>query len=207
MNWDGFGPLILPYATTCPVPLLEQHARLAAIEFLAHTKAWQADLSPLAANGVLTSFAMAPPTDAKVEKLISVSITDAYGNVTEASLKTEGDRSRLARRSTDVMASTQDRATLRLTPAQPVGSSIVIRVALKPTQAAASLPDEVFEQYGHQIAKGALATLLAIKDKPWTDTSLARLQFIEFNNAKAVTAREVERGFAKSGRRSATRWF
>ena len=165
MNWDGFGPLILPYATTCPCRCWSSMLGwLQSSSWL--TKAWQADLSPLAANGVLTSFAMAPPTDAKVEKLISVSITDAYGNVTEANLKTEGDRSRLARRSTDVMASTQDRATLRLTPAQPVGSSIVIRVALKPTQAAASLPDEVFEQYGHQIAKGALATLLAIGTSP-----------------------------------------
>lgn len=207
MDWTAFGPLVLPYATTVSPPLLKQHARLAAIEFLSHTKAWQADLAPLVANGVLTSFTMVPPTDAKVEKLISVTITDSLGNVTEAGIKTEEDRGRLARRWTDVLAATPDRTTLIVTPAQPNLASIVVKAALKPTLAAASLPDEVFEQYGPLIAKGALASLTAMADKPWTDLTTARIAAAEFIDAKATTARQVERGFAKSSRRSAIRWF
>ena len=207
MDWTAFGPLILPYATTCSVPLMRQHARLAAIEFLAYTKAWQADLAPIVADGVLTAFPMVVPTGAKVENLLSVVITDALGNVTEASVKNDGDRARLARRSTDLLASTPDRASLFVTPVQPLAASIVAKVALKPTQSAASIPDEVFEQFGPQIAKGALAALTSMADKPWTDPTTARISYAEFINAKAVTARKVERGFAKSGRSSAIRWF
>lgn len=207
MNWDGFGPLILPYATTCPVPLLEHHARLAAIDFLSHTKAWRADLAPVVGDGVLTAFTLVAPTDAQIEKLLAVVITDAYGNVTEANVKVDLDGARLSRMaSSSVLAYLQGRKLLAVKPVQATGASIVATVALKPTLTAATIPDEVFEQYGQFIANGALAKLTSMANKPWTDPTTARINGAEFINAKAVTARQAERGFAKSGRRSATRW-
>ncbi len=208
MDWDAFSPLILPYVSGVPTPLLEQHARLAAIDFLKHTKAWQADLAPIVSDGVLTAFTMVTPTDAQVEKLLSVVITDAYGNIAEANVRTAGYGARLARQGTfEAIASTSDRLTLAVTPAQPLSASIVATVALKPTLTAATLPDALFAQYGPEIAKGAVAALTAMAGKPWTDLGTARINAAEFINHKAVTARQVERGFATSGRRSATRWF
>lgn len=208
MNWDAFGPLILPYATTCSAPLMKQHARLAAIEFFKHTKAWQADLAPLAGNGILKSFAMVAPTDAQVEKLLLVVVTDAYGNVSEANVRAPMDGARLSRQgSQELTAYTLDRVTLTVTPAQATGTSIVATVALKPTATAATLPDDLFDQYGTDIAKGALASLMAMAGKPWADITTARINAAEFINAKAVTARQFERGLAKSSRMAATRWF
>ena len=78
MNWDGFGPLILPYATTVSAPLLKQHVRLAAIEFFSYTKAWQAELTPIVADGVKTAFALVLPVDTAVEKLLTVELTDVW---------------------------------------------------------------------------------------------------------------------------------
>jgi len=208
VDWDAFGPLILPYATTCTAPLMEQHARLAAIEFLKHTKAWQADLPPVVGDGVLTSFTMVPPTDSQVEKLLAVVITDAYGNVSEANVRTSIYGAKLARQGPfDVIASTPDRLSLKVTPVQPAAASMVATVALKPTLFAATFPDDLFAQYGAEIAKGAVASLTAMANKPWTDLTTARIAAAEFINAKAVIARQVERGFATSGRRSALRWF
>lgn len=208
MDWGAFSPLILPYASGLPSPLLEQHARLAAIDFLKHTKAWQADLAPLVGNGALTAFAMVAPTDSQVEKLLCVIITDAYGNTAEANVRTAGYGARLARQGAfEPIASTPDRSTLTVTPAQPLNASIVATVALKPTLTAATFPDELFAQYGAEIAKGAVATATAMANKPWTDLTTARINAAEFINHKAVTARQVERGFATSGRRSAIRWF
>lgn len=208
MDWGAFGPLILPYASACSYPLLEQHARLAAIDFLKHTKAWQADLAPLVGNGALTAFTMATPADSQVEKLLCVVITDAYGNIAEANVRTAGYGARLARQGAfEAIASTSDRLTLTVTPAQPLNASIVATVALKPTLTAAAFPDALFAQYGAEIAKGAVAALTAMANKPWTDITTARIAAAEFINAKAVTARQVERGFATSGRRSAIRWF
>lgn len=210
MNWDGFGPLILPYATTVSAPLLKQHVRLAAIEFFSYTKAWQAELAALTADGVKTAFPLLTlPPDSAVEKLLTVEVTDANGNKSEPSVKTPLYGARLARQNApDLIAfMTAGRAILNVLPKRPAGETIVPTVALKPSMAALTMPDDLFEQFGMDIAKGALASLLAIKDKPWTDTSLARLMYVEFNNAKAVTSRQVERGFATSQRRSAIRWY
>ena len=208
MDWSAFGPLILPYATTCSGPLMELHARMAAIEFFEHTKAWQADLTALAGNGVLTSFVMTLPADSQIEKLLKVRVVDANGNKIRATVLMADYGEDLAEiGSQEVIAYTLDRVTLTVQPAQATGSIMTPKVALKPTLTAATLPDALFNQFGRDIAKGALASLTVMADKPWTDTTTARINAVEFNNAKAVVARQVERGFAKSGRRATTRWF
>lgn len=208
MNWDGFGPLILPFAPTCSAPLLKQHARLAAIDFLAYTKAWQVELAPLTGDGVLTSFSMVLPDDSSVEKLLAVDVTDAYGSISHAGVKTALYGARLVRQgSRELIAYTPDRTKLTVLPVRPVGEKITATVALKPSMASVTLPDNVFDQYGAMIAKGALASLTAIKEKPWTDLTTARICAAEFMNAKATTSRQVERGFATSGRPSAIRWY
>lgn len=205
MDWSAFGPLILPYATTCSAPLMEQHARLAAIEFFEHTKAWQADLDAIVADGIETSFSMVPPDDAQIEKIIAVSVTDANGNVDHASVLR--DDGRTTRRRSDLVAYTPDRIELVLQPLQRDGTSIVVTAALKPTLLAETLPDVLFNQYGQHIAQGALSSLTSMAAKPWTDATVARISAAKFINAKAVTARKVERGMAKSQRPPATRWF
>lgn len=208
MEWDGFGPLVLPFATTCSAPLMEQHVRLAAIDFFSHTKAWQADLQALDADGILTSFAMVLPDDSTIEKLLKVVVTDPYGNKPDVTVTTADIGEDLVHSGTQqLIAYTADRLALTVWPLQADGASIVPKVALKPSLASATLPDAMVEQFGMEIAKGALASLLAMEDKPWTNKDLARLHYVEFNNAKAVTARKVERGFSRGGRRTATRWF
>lgn len=208
MDWDGFAPLILPYATGCPEPLLVQHARFAAIGFCKHTKVWQAELAPLVGDGALTAFDMVLPDDSQVEKLLGVAVTDAFGNVAEANVRPGMYGAKLARHgSRELIAYTLDRAALTVTPAQAVDASIVATVALKPTPTATTFPDDLFAQYGAHIANGALSTLTAMPDKPWTDLTTARISAADFINAKAVIARQTERGFARSGRQSATRWF
>lgn len=208
MNWDGFGPLILPYAPTLSAPLMKQAVRKAAIEFLAYTKAWQAELTPIVGNGVLTDFAFPVPADAAVEKLLAVDVKDLYGNNTQATVCTSLRGNRLIRQNArDLLAFTKDATTLTVRPAQPATSQIVATVALKPTMAASTLPDEVFEQYGTDIANGALQSLLAMANKPWADLTTARIAAAEFINAKAVTARKVERGLASNARTCAIRWY
>ena len=99
------------------------------------------------------------------------------------------------------------RSTLNVLPKRPTGDTIVATVALKPSMAATTFPDELFEQFGMDISKGALASLTLMANQPWSDQTTARVAAAEFLNAKAVTSRQVERGFATSGRKSATRWY
>ena len=207
-TWDDFTPFVLPYAPGCPDPTLEHHIRLAAIEFCRKTNVWQADLAPLVGNGVLSLFTMVAPADAQVAKLLGVAISDAYSNVVDAGVKEPLYGAQLVRNQTsETIAFTDDLATLTVWPVQAVAASIVAKVALKPTMAATTLPSVLFGNYAQDIATGALSTILALPKKDWTDMPAAGIAATTFRARMSVVAIAVERGFAKSGRRSSTRWF
>jgi hypothetical protein len=206
--WDDFIPFVLPYAPGCPDPTLEHHIRLAAIEFCRKTNVWQADLAPLVGDGVLRLFTMVPPTEAQVAKLLGVAISDTYSNVVDAGIKQPLIGAQLVRDQTsETIAFTDDLATLTVWPVQAVDASIVAKVALKPTMAATTLPSVLFGNYAQDIATGALSTILSMPKKDWTDMPAAGIAATTFRARMSVVARAVERGFAKSCRRSSTRWF
>lgn len=208
MIWDDFGSFVLPYAPDCPDATAEHHLRQAAISFCRHTNVWQAPLSALTGNGVLTAFPMTLPSDAEASKLLGVVVNKSGFAPQDASLPIPPDGAQLIRDgSLHLIAFTGDLRTLTVWPAQPVAASIVATVALKPSMAAATFPDALFGHYAQDIANGALSTILSMPKKDWTDMATAAIKAAEFNARKSTVARIVERGFSKSTRRSAMRWF
>lgn len=208
MTWDDFSPYVLPYAPGCPDATLEHHARLAAIEFCRHTNVWRSDLAGIDGDGVATLFTLPLPTDAEVSKLLSVAITATGYSPIDATIRTADVGAQMVRDGTsETIAYTDDLRTLTVWPAQAIGKTITATVSLKPSITATTFPDALFAHYAQDIAAGALASILAIAKKDWTDVSTAGIKQAEFNAKKASTARKVERGFSNSTRRSATRWF
>ena len=208
MIWDDFSPYIKPWVTGCSAPLMELHVRLAAIDFCEFTNVWRDDLAPLACNGVLSSFTLTRPTDAEIAKVLAVTVNDVRNQPDEFGIRPPFEIEQAIRDGwTGRMASTSDRRVLRVWPVQPTGSTVVVTASLKPRLAATTFPDALFDQHGQDIADGAIATLLAIPSKDWTDTKTAAMKAGMFMSAKTMTARKVERGFAKGMRRSTTRWF
>jgi len=208
VTWDDFAPFVLPYAPDCPDATMEHHVRLAAIEFCRKTNAWQASLAPLVGDGVLQVFTMVTPSDSQVAKLLGVAISDAYSNVVDAGIREPEYGAQLVRDKTgETIAFTDDLSMLTVWPVQAVAASIVAKVSLKPAMTAATLPALLFGNYAQDIATGALSTILAMPKKDWTDMAAAGIAATTFKARIGVVARAVERGFAKSVRRSSTRWF
>lgn len=56
-------------------------------------------------------------------------------------------------------------------PTDPIIAGLSYRMTLKPLRTATDIDDFVFEDYYRTIAKGALAALLRIPKKTWTDTA------------------------------------
>jgi len=207
-SFDAFSPYVLPYAPGCPDATIEHHVRMAAIEFCRHTNVWRADLAGLAGDGVATEFTMPLPTDAEVSKLLGVAITATGYSPTDATIRTADVGARMVRDgTTDTIAYTDDLRTLTVWPAQATGKTITATVSLKPSMTAATFPDALFAHYAQDIAAGALASILAMPKKDWTDVATAGIKQAEFNAKKASTARKVERGFSSSTRRCTTRWY
>lgn len=208
MTWDDFAPYVLPYAPGCPDAVMEHHVRQAAIEFCRSTFVWQANLAPITGDGASTVFALTMPTGALACKLLRVVINVAGYQPQSIDVVTpEIGAERIRDDDLRPCAFTGDLSGLVVWPAQPATASIVPTVALRPSQAAAVFPDVVFNQYVNDIAAGALAGLLSVPKQDWTDMQAAAIKASQFNSRKATVARIVERGAAKSGRRSALRWF
>ena len=208
MIWEDFGPYVLPYAPGCPDATMEHHARQAAIDFCRATLVWQADLTAIAGNGTATVFAMTMPTGALACKLLAVTINVTGVAPRLADLVTpEEGAERIRDGDLRPCAFTGDLAGLVVWPAQPTTASIVPTVALKPSQAAATFPDVLFNQHANDIACGALATLLSLPKQEWTDMQAASIKAAYFSDRKATIARTVARGAASSRRYSALRWF
>lgn len=207
--WEDFFPLVLPYVTGCPEPTVEAHLRQAAIAFCAQTMAWKASLPPLSGNGTATSFTMVPPTDGRVHRLLRVVLNTPGIEPMSIELLSPDDGAyrMLDEGSLRPIAFTPDGTSLTVWPAQPTGTSIVATAVVKPSQTAAGVPDALFEDYAQDIADGALATLLAMPGKSWTDLATAGIKGSQVSSRKATVARIVERGQARSRRHSALRWF
>ena len=208
MTWDDFAPYVLPYAPGCPDATMEHHVRQAAIEFCRATLVWQADLTAIAGDGASTVFALTMPTGAAACKLLRVVINVTGYQPQLADVVTPDiGAERIRDGNLRPCAFTGDLSGLVVFPAQPTTASIAPTAALKPSQAAAVFPDDLFNQHANDIAAGALASLLSMPKQEWTDMQAAAIKASQFSSRKATVARIVERGAAKSGRRSALRWF
>lgn len=232
MIWADFFPYVLPAVRGCPEPVAEHHIRLAAIDFCRRTLCWQQLLDPIegevgqvafrlteygdaritedgvrrttepieqpAADGVATEFDLIAPPGAEVVRLLSVTVNGEPVTLVEGSRGVQ-----LVRRSSpEDFAFTRDRKMVYIHPAPPLGASIEIEAALKPTLAAVEFPDDLFDHYAQDIARGAMATLMLLPKQDWTDLGLGAVHQESFDERISTVAAQVARGFARV--RSAT---
>lgn len=92
-------------------------------------------------------------------------------------------------------------------PPATAGIQYGLKVALVPTQAAASVPDDLFSSYAEDIAAGALARVLGLTDKDWTDKTASAAKRAYFNHRVAIVARAVARGFSRGRHRVVAHTF
>lgn len=207
---DGFGPYVLPFVSSCPDDTVLHNVRLAAIEFFRRTHVWEADLTPITADGVSSLFALTLPTDAVIDKVQRVRLKPAGQEARKIAVfeAKEGQEQVDSGFCTDDFAFTDaSRKSITVWPLQLSATQILARAALKPSQTATTLPDDLFEQYAEVISHGALSKLLAVPEKPWTNASAAGLYGGQFEKVIATSARIAERGFSQSARRSTTKFF
>ena len=66
MKWSDFSPYVLPHVIGCPDPTMEQHVRLAAIEFFRRTLSWREVLDSVLTDGT-ERVELEAPTGAQVK--------------------------------------------------------------------------------------------------------------------------------------------
>lgn len=187
--WITAQPLILAELKDCPWPMAEQHLKVAAREFFRDTKCWGVwtdDMFTIAEMGEYIPYAGARH---EVISVLECSVgTQAYAGANE---RDYGDA--VTKRSSRNLAAWYNDA-LWLWPI-PAADDLPIKafIAVRPTMNSIGLPKEQYK-FIDDIVCGAVAKLMAIPNRPYSDPTQALIKKQEFQRAKNRARSDAAKG-------------
>ena len=195
-------PEILLEADGCPNLLAARALRRAGRKFCKESGYWREELSLLSLADNTPSYDLtgALPADSEIDGILSV-VRESDGEALKdrSPLQLENDYSDWRNERGDPEVYTQFSPTaLRIVP-YPTTTTDSLRIfaRLIPVLTATTLPDMVLNRYGEGIFAGAVAELLRVPNKPWSNATRAA-DFedwfkVEWTKAKS----EAERFFSR----------
>ncbi len=197
MKWLDFGPYVLPHVLGCPDPTMEQHVRLAAIEFFRRTLSWREVLESVLTDGT-ARVEVEAPGQAQIIKIKSVNVGGHEFPLVETSHGME-----LASSSPgSEFAFTHDGRTLSVYPVQAPGVMVSADAALAPSIASTTLPVTLAYLDMQDIAHGAIASLKRFPGQPFSDPNGAQEQQALFERRITTIAAKHSRGVMAAKMRS-----
>lgn len=196
-------PLIGQHCPNAPTASMEFWARRAAREFCQRTLAHQATLASFDSVAGTDEYTLSCGTDLQPSKLLSVRFAGrALSLITPAELDAMPDLDETDGTPEAAYLSGTDKLTLYPSPAAV--SAVAVRLALEPTVTAATIPDDLFKQYGQDIACGAVKYLALAPDG--RDPALASAMATMFEQAIGMALARTYFARARSSRRVVPTW-
>lgn len=205
MVWRDFAPYVLPFVVGCPVPVLEHHARLTAIDWCRKTLCMQRDLDPVDADGTSHAVLIAAPEGHAVVRVMAVAVAGK-----EWTLVTGRDGQRFVRsRHPGEFCFTPANASLQVYPLQAAGTEVVITAALMPALLGTStgLDDEVAGEFLNDIALGVIASIKRLPQPEFADPAGAIDHQARYEARRASIAAKVARGLSAAKTRTPLKLF
>ena len=185
---------VLPWVPSCPPQTAVYHLRQVATDFFQRTLAWRDELPPLVTVVGQDEYTLLPPQESVVAKLLSYK----YDGVDVDVIDAEAGRLLALQEAGTQVSWTNDRSVVNINPVPATaGKSLGFRAALKPATNGGALPGLMYEQYIDHIVDGALARLLAMPSKDWTDLNTAAVHKGMYEVAVARVSRMTSKGFAR----------
>lgn len=198
-------PRVLPYVNGCPNQTAIFHLRQAAIKFMRKTLCWQAELDPVASIVGREVYAIPLPDDSSLVKILRYRLGTRY----DSGLLTPGqgrDYRDLQMHAEGIWS--DDRKSFHVNPLPTTaGEPMCLTVAMRPTEDAAEIPEQVFEQYIEAIAQGAISTISAIPRQSFSDMQQAVMRDEFFRREINSVAMQVSKGFASANGRVRAQFF
>lgn len=179
ITFDAFMPLVLPYANACPEPVAEARVREAAIEFCERTHCWRLIDDIVIDADTPDLIVISTPAGSVLHK-----IETAWFDGREidpapfSSVPQDGDDQRGSPRT----YSQSNFGEVRLFP-RPEAGKLRLSLFLKPGRASDEVPDFLHQQFGQEIANGALVQILLTPGQPFSDPQMAAYYKSKFDAA------------------------
>jgi hypothetical protein len=196
---SDFLPEVLPHVPGCFDAMAKNSVLNAAIAFCERTGAYRQELDPMQIDAGVSDYELEVPTDTITYKILRVGVDGEPIDPKSPKQLDIENAGWQAKTGTPFAYYVKDiRRTLRLvyTPESSIVNGLVIEVALKPVKGATKFEVAFFEEYYDDIAAGALAELLSMSAKPWTNSRKAAEALDRFN--KAIANHSVEAAKAQA---------
>jgi len=190
----------LPYVQVnvpdCPRALIVEAIRQKVIEFCQKSLFLRQELDGFYTVADDNEYDLSPPVDNNIAQLLMLKV-----NKRELEPKTQSDLEEIYQDWRDQEGEPsyfflKNTYTAILVP-KPIGVYPVrILVALKPTQAAQSVDESIFEEYKDAIKHGALAYLMMMPEKSWSNPNMSAFYQSQFDAAIQESKTRAEQGYA-----------
>lgn len=189
-------PAVLAIASQAPEILASRALIESAREFCSRTRLWREDLTALDSAASTASYTLTLPADSAVVDLMSVKYNTENLTPKDSAQLDKIDSEWRTREGTPVYYKREGTDGLRLVrvPATALTGAIEVYAALKPAFNATSIDDTVLEEHQDTIVNGALARLLRIPKKEWSDKSTSEYYRTLFERELGVASSRGDSG-------------
>jgi len=189
--WSSFLPYVQPYVPGCPEIIIQSHLQEAAAEFCARSEIWRYDIEPDFTSKNTSDYEIDTPKNAVLENILILYINGAaIRPVSDRHYDLPSTSSKAAPCYYSIYQDTQ----IRFYPTPDKKYTFEGAGVLKPTLSATGVEDFIYETHGRCISYGALAKLMIIPAKEWSNPELSNYYQMKFyKEADAAKSRDSRR--------------
>lgn len=200
-TWAEFYDDVIPEVPGADTPIVDAALKRSAMEFLERARVYQADIAAMDAEASVGGYLwVSPDTDTDICHIFNVwydgeKLTPRNGDYLADKYdywpEEEGTPVHYLQERTDTL-------TLIPMPSEDLTGAITAKVALRTTLSSTGIPDDLYADYRDAIAKGALARLMRMPKKPWTNFDLAGAYGQAFQDAIDEAKYQQHKGNVRS---------
>lgn len=193
---------VLPHASGIPRAMVIDELRNAIIRLCEDSAIYRENIPPGTVTAGIDDYTITPPAETRVTTFISFQYDGTPINgYTEEELDHLDYNWRLGKTGTPTAYTmlAPDRFKLNRIPELDIVDGMKIRIALKPTETTQEVDEVFYDDWQQAAISGALANLLAMPKKPWTNAPLAK-ENADFFNGEVQRARaRATKGYLRGG--------
>lgn len=200
VNLSQFLPRLQPYVLGCPEPLAQQALLDSAIEFCTKSNAVSIQISPITATENVNTYVIGTPAQTGVSTILKLWYdgTVLPSIPYEQALSLFNNPNGTPRYYFGQYVNEVYSITLLPTPNKTVVDGLQIRAALTPTRSATEVHSILFDRYADAIVHGAISTLCAVPDQPFTNLPQAAASAVRFRAEANLARGEIMHGNVQS---------
>lgn len=195
--YDAFLSELLPFARNCPDLTIEAAVRQATIELCEKTEIWQTELDPISAIAGQYAYDLEPPANTSIHRIMS--LIDQNGRRLEPVTSGMLDHRSPDWRNTPgipeffIRQDEQNELWIAPPPATAFTNAFLMRVVLKPSVTSAAASNFIMTDYRDTIVYGAIARLLRMPDRDWSNFKTAAVYYSMFQEQLGIAEKRARK--------------